>query len=308
MSSLSRPLCLLSTCLAVSLASAVVHAQDETPSDAPILQGYADAFADGDTEKLAAYWAEDAQWESAATGEKTSGREAIISDFAEFFEANPGARLSSTIDSRQQVADDVLCVDGQTILTLPGEEPVLGAFHAVLRKSGDQWLLARVVETTPPAIDTPYQKLRELDFLLGEWRDEGDGPQVTTNVRWGEGKTFLIRSFTVEDGENSSRGTQVIGWDPRTARVRSWTFHSDGSFGEGSWSGSAGEWTGRMAQTLPDGSSASATQVIRKIDNETLEIEIVGLEIAGEPQPSSAPVRMVRSTTTPSAPAASEKE
>lgn len=307
MLSFARSLSILGCCLAFGLTTSPVRGQDQAPAEPPLLQGYADAFATGDTEKLAAYWAVDAQWESAISGEQASGREAIMKDFAKFFAANPGARLTSTINSRQQVAEDVMCVDGQTLLTLPGQQPELGVFHAVLRKSGGSWLLARVVETTPPVTNSPYQKLRELEFLLGQWRDQGEGPQVTTTFRWGDGKTFLIRSFQVADGQNVSQGTQVIGWDPRASRVRSWTFHSDGSFGEGAWSGSAGEWTGRMAQTLPDGSSASATQVVRRIDDNTLEIETLGREVAGEPQPSSAPVRMIRTTESDNSTTAGEE-
>lgn len=258
------------------------------------LKSYTAAFNEGDTQQLAEMWAEDATWQSTATGEAASGREAILADFSAFFEANPGARLSGSVDSVQVVTDGVVCVDGQTTLATGADEALRGTYTAVLKANDDRWQLARVVESAPPVLDSTYTKLQDLEFLVGEWQDEGDGPRVTTNFRWGTNQTFLIRAFTVEDEEGESQGTQVIGWDPKQQCVRSWTFHSDGSFGEGTWSHAGQEWTGRMSQTLADGSTASATQVVRMVDDDTLEVETVGREVAGEPLPAMPPVRMVR--------------
>lgn len=305
---LARHLRVVVTAAALLAVPVLAHAQDAAPvttapqaSDADgveeFFKGYTLAFNSGDAAQLAELWCEDATWESDVTGERAAGREAILADFADYFAQNTGAKLTGTVESKQQVVDGVVCLDGQTTLMLPGAEPVIGIYHAVLKSDGGKWRLCRVVESAPPVLENTYMKLESLEPLVGEWEDQGEGPVVHTTFRWGTNKSFLIRAFTVDDEEGSTQGTQVIGWDPRAGTVRSWTFNSDGSFGEGTWSHSAGEWTGRMSQTLADGSTASATQVVRMIDNNTLEVETVGREVAGEPLPSLPPVRMSRVTT-----------
>lgn len=286
----------LLACLSVALVTPHCFGQssDGRMAVEDFLKSYTAAFNAGDTETLSGMWAEEATWQSTVTGELSSGRDAIVGDFAAFFEANPGARLTGTVDSVQVVTDGVVCVDGQTTLTTSVDEPMMGTYTAVLKRSGDRWQLVRVAESAPPVLDTPYSKLKDLGFLIGEWRDQGEGLTVSTTFRWGADQTFLIRSFTVEDDDGESQGTQVIGWDPTQQCIRSWTFHSDGSFGDGTWSHAGDTWTGRLSQTLPDGSTASATQVVRMVDDDTLEVETVGREVAGEPLPAMPPVQMVR--------------
>jgi uncharacterized protein (TIGR02246 family) len=307
---LTRRLCVVAAAAVLLALPPFAQAQDAAPETGTppasgsessgvedFLKSYTAAFNTGDAAQLGELWCEDATWESAVTGERAAGREEILADFADYFAENTGAKLTGTVDSKQEVVEGVVCLDGQTTLMLPGAEPVLGTYHAVLKADGGKWRLCRVVESAAPVLETTYTKLESLEPLVGEWEDNGDGPLVHTTFRWGTGKSFLIRSFTVEDEGVTSQGTQVIGWDPRAGTVRSWTFNSDGSFGEGTWSHSAGEWTGRLSQTMADGSTASATQVVRMIDNNTLEVETVGREVAGEPLPSTPPIRMTRVTT-----------
>lgn len=258
------------------------------------LGSYTAAFAEGNAEKLAPMWAEDAEWESTVTGERANGRAAIIDDFKAFFAENPGAHLLGSIDSCKQVAPGVVCMDGQTELSIGSDEPTFGTFHAVLTATGDTWQLTKVIESAPPALEDSYAKLAPLGGLVGQWQDDSEGPQVNTTIRWGDNETFLIRTFTIDDEDQSSQGTQVIGWDPQMNRIRSWSFYSDGSFGDGAWSSSGDEWIGRLSQTLPDGTTCSGTQIIRVVDENTLEVENVGREIDGEPLPSLPPVRMIR--------------
>ena len=143
--------------------------------------------------------------------------------------------------------------------------------------------------------DTPYQRLRDLEFLVGEWADDTDDALVRTSVRWGANRSFLIRSYTVDRGDDEpSQGTQVIGWHPQQGRVVSWNFESDGSFGMATWSRDGVDWVVRLRQTFRDGATASATQILTPIDDDTLSVETVGQEIDGEATPSSDPVRVIR--------------
>jgi hypothetical protein len=89
-------------------------------------------------------------------------------------------------------------------------------------------------------------------------------------------------------------GTQVIGWDPLNGQIRTWTFNSDGSFGQGTVTRHDNEWLLKMWQILSDGQMVSATQVITQLDPDTITVQVIGETVNGEPVPASTAVTVVR--------------
>jgi hypothetical protein len=88
-----------------------------------------------------------------------------------------------------------------------------------------------------PQPATAADALRELAWLEGKWVDDSKDTPVVWTFRWSRERSFLIRSFSIQGGEEERLlGTQLIGWDARSQEIRSWTFNSDGSFGDGVWS------------------------------------------------------------------------
>jgi uncharacterized protein (TIGR02246 family) len=260
--------------------------------------GYLNAFNAADTEALATMWAADAVWTSDIDGSSTEGREAIIADLKESLTLAPGLRLSAQLERVREIAQGVVSVDGQVISARPDEPPTQTSFTAILVNRDNSWQISTVHEFATPVPATPYERLKQFEFLIGEWYDESPDANITTTFRWGAGQSFLIRSYIAQvEGAEPLQGTQVFGWDPREQVMRSWSFDSLGGFGQGTWSKSGDEWVGRLGEVLPDGGTAAATQVIRRIDNDTLEVTTVGREVNGEPQPSSDPVRVVRAAT-----------
>lgn len=256
------------------------------------LAGYVEAFNKHDSPALAEFWAEDATWTNRDTGETASGRAAIAADFAALFTENPSVKLIGVIDEVHKIESDVITCCGSAKTMLAEGEETSSEFKALLRKEDGAWRLKEVEEFSSPAVTSP---LAELEFLVGEWVDETEAAKVQTTVRWGTGNSFLVRSFTVElPDEEPRQGTQVIGWDPRSGALRSWSFESDGAFGEGSWVRDGEEWVGRMTQTLADGGMATATQILTRVDENTLEVRTIGREVDGEPLPATDPVRVVR--------------
>src|SRR5690606_36046252 len=177
-------------------ATATVQTGGEPSAVEDFLKSYTAAFNSGDAGQLSELWCEDATWESDVTGERAAGREAILADFADFFAQNSGAKLTGTVDSKQEVGEGVVCLDGQTTLMLPGVEPMLGTYHAVLKSSGGKWPLAKATESAAPGRDHTYTRLEALEPRVGEWQDQGAGPAVHTTFRRGANKSFLIRAFT----------------------------------------------------------------------------------------------------------------
>jgi hypothetical protein len=103
-------------------------------------------------------------------------------------------------------------------------------------------------------------------------------------------------------------GTQVIGWDPIAGQIRSWTFDSEGGFGEGRWIQDGSRWLIKTSFVLATGERASAVNVITYVDPDTFRWQSIGREIAGELQPDVSEVTVVRkkAESTESEPAAKE--
>ncbi|MGE3778790.1 MAG: SgcJ/EcaC family oxidoreductase [Pirellulaceae bacterium] len=276
-------------------------------------ESYLEAFNKQDAEAVAAFWSPDCISTAEDSGERVKGREALRQQFATFFREAPGARLTGQITAVEMVRPDVAVIDGRTTLVVGGAEPVMTVFAATLVKDGKDWFIRSSRERDVPPPTRPYEALQELAWMIGTWRDQSEGAQIVTTVRWSPNQTFLIRSFTARIAEEERQGTQIIGWDPSSNQIRTWIFHSDGSFGQGTVSRHDEAWMLKMSQTLSDGRSAAGTQVITRIDDNTLTVQVIGETVNGEPVPTADPVTVVRTegaseqTTDESASAAGAK-
>jgi len=256
---------------------------------------YVEAFNSHDMDGIRGHWAENATHVDRDTGERTEGRAAIAEDIAAVFDEWPGTQLSGSVDSVRMIKPEVAKVEGITSVGGPGEPPSVATFSAILVKHSDRWLIDCVEEMSLPEPATPYDALEELEWLIGHWVDEADEARIDTTVRWTPSRSFLIRSYVVRDEQGVAReGTQVIGWDPRSLQIRSWSFHSDGSFGDGVWTKSGDDWLIKSTQTLADGAAASGTYVLTPVDADTISVQLVGHQIDGRPMPSEEPIKVVR--------------
>ena len=143
--------------------------------------------------------------------------------------------------------------------------------------------------------------LRDLDWLVGDWVDEGEDGKVASSVRWDEGRKFLVRKYSVQiAGEPGRSGTQWIGWDPQAKQIRSWVFDSDGDFGEGRWTRSGNAWIIKASGITGDGLTTSSTEIIEPINKDSLKLRanerIVGTELL----PDIEETVMVRKAPSPS--------
>jgi uncharacterized protein (TIGR02246 family) len=277
------------------VGSAAVDVRADDAAIRKFLGAYVDAFNKQDLDSVSAMWAENASYVDRETGERTKGRAAIRADLEKVFQKPTKTRLEGTVDRVRFIKPDVASVEGKTTTSVPNEEPNVSQFTATVVKQGEDWKIQSVEEMAVSQPATAYDALRELEWLVGNWVDNSKGPPVVSTFRWSENKTFLIRSFSTKDGEKVTRlGTQIIGWDPRSRQIRSWSFNSDGSFGDGVWSKAGNDWSIKSTQTLSDGRAASGTYVFTRIDASTLTLRLVGQEIEGEPVPKSKPVSLHR--------------
>jgi uncharacterized protein (TIGR02246 family) len=274
------------------------------PADHQVIRqrviSYVETFNSQDAAAVGAYWMDDGVSIAAETGERTAGRAALQEEFAAFFRENPGSRLMGEVSSIRMIRPEVALVEGRTTLFVADPEPVESAFTAVLVKEGDQWLISSSHEHDLPAPPTPYDALKELEWMVGVWEDQSEVANVTTTVRWSPRRAFLIRSFSAQFGEDEVlEGTQVIGWDPQSKQIRTWIFNSDGSFGQGTVAKHDDEWMLKMWQILSDGRLAAATKVMTRVDDDTFTVQTIGETVDGEPAPASEPVTVRRTAEAP---------
>lgn len=256
---------------------------------------YCVAFDRRDAKALAQVWSPDAVYNSPISGNRVQGRAAIEAEFAGMFRAEGTARLSVKIDSIRFVTPDVAIEDGTASVVRPGEAPSDSTYTVVLVKKENRWLIDSDRETVLPSTPTAYDKLKELDWMVGEWADNDERASVKTVCQWTAGRAFLTRTFSVAvEGQIELQGTQVIGWDPAKKQIRSWAFDSDGGFAQGTWKRDGDRWVIHSVNTLPDGRKGVSTNLMRMIDNDHFGWSSIGREVEGELLPNIDEVEVAR--------------
>jgi uncharacterized protein (TIGR02246 family) len=219
------------------------------------------AYNRGESKALAALFTDDAEAVE-ADGERYQGREPIERRFAGTFAASPGAKIAIEVGSIRLLSPDVAKEEGQTVITPPTEARQVRPYTVLFVQRDGRWLISSVREEADPLIG-PHDRLRDLDWLIGDWVDEAPDSQVKIHCQWSEDGNFLVRSFTVKhQGKPVMTVTQRIGWDPLARRIRSWEFDSEGGFGEGTWSREGDRWVIKHSGVRAEGVAASSTNVM----------------------------------------------
>jgi uncharacterized protein (TIGR02246 family) len=288
--------------LALSLTLASTQADEPAKAlpDEQVIRESADdycaAFNDGDVDELLDFWANDADYVD-EDGETHRGKDAISALFRKAAEDLKGCKLNLKIDTLRLVKPDVAIEDGIAELTDSVGESDRTQYTAVWVKTDGKWLISSARDR--PADEdsvspTNADYLKPLDWLVGEWVSEDDGPTVQLASKWALDKNFLVQDYTVagKDGDDM-RVTQWIGFDPSTGQVRSWTFDSRGGYGEGLWTRDDNTWQSETTGVLPDGRVGTALNTVRFVDDTHLEWRSTGRTVEGQPMPD-AEVRFVR--------------
>ena len=226
------------------------------------------AFDRGDAKAVAALWLPEG---TAADSDGTifKGREAIQQEYAKLFKEHPDARVCVAVKTVAFPAPNVAIEDGVSQVTAQHAGPAqITRYTAVHVKVEGKWLLASVRETD---IDLPsnFAKIESLGWLVGTWTAKRDGKSVRTTVRWIANNSFLEREYSVAtDGIVSSSGRQIIGWDPKTETVRSWSFDASGGYGTGVWSRTPDGWQIEQNGVMADGTPTSSRDTLVRIPGE----------------------------------------
>lgn len=250
------------------------------------------------TDGLAALFAADARM-TLRDGTEFNSRDQIKQAFVQAFTDTPKCAVSVSVDSFRFLTPDVAVEEGSTSLFPDGETLVANSRYTVVHVKKDGKWLMQSVRTVEEESISAYGELQPLEWLIGDWIDEGHNEDVETTFRWDDNKSFLLEEFRViRGGEVVMKGTQRIGWDPQAKQIRSWTFDSAGGFGEATWTQVEDRWVVKAKAVTADGTSASATRTLTRAAPERV-IWTATERLAGSEQLPDLAVTMVRRAPQP---------
>jgi conserved hypothetical protein len=232
-------------------------------------------------------------------GTEVNGRDEIKQSFEEAFKDSPKTAVSVVVDSIRFLTPDVAVEEGSTSMFPDGDTLTARSRYTVvhLKKNG-KWLMQSVRVVEEESLSA-YGELAPLEWLLGEWLDEGRTENVEATFRWDDNKSFLLEEFqVVRGGEVVMKGSQRIGWDPQTKQIRSWTFDSAGGFGDATWTQVGDKWVVKAKAVTADGTSASATRTLTRAASDRV-IWTATDRLAGDEQLPDLAVTMVRKPPQP---------
>ena len=158
-------------------------------------EAFVAAFDKGDAKAVAAFWTADGDYVD-ETGRHMKGREEIEKAFAEFFSENKGLKVQIHTESLHFVTPDVAVEDGITSVSEPDGGPPSRARYTVVHvKKDGEWRLSSVRDT-PYAPPSNYEHLKELEWAIGDWADEGENGKVArVSFEWSEGQNYILGTF-----------------------------------------------------------------------------------------------------------------
>lgn len=290
---------LIATLLLLGSSKAAPPAVDEASAQAAITQmanAFVEAFQKGDAKLLGTFWAPDADYRG-LDGRLIRGRDAIVADYVELFKENKGLSLRIEVHSLRFPTPDTAIEDGVTSVLGPeGSLPNRARYTNTLVQRDGKWLLMSVRES-PYVPPSHAEHLQDLAWVIGEWVEEkkDPGPRGHIVLDWTPDLNFIVGQRAVIVGDALLHtGSERIGWDPSTKRIRSWNFESDGGFGEGRWSHDGDAWTIKSTSTLSSGSRLQSSTVIKRVDANTISWQTTNQVVDGKPLPDSPVVTMKR--------------
>lgn len=264
---------------------------------------FVQAFQARDPAALAALFTEDAQILS-DEAEPITGRAAIQAQFEADFRTYPEnvkPTLAVNTESIKFLSADVALEQGTSTLTAAGTgaPPETSRYAVIFVKRNDRWFQA-VVRDTKLTPASPAESLQPLEWLVGEWVDESDQATVAMNCHWTDNKAYLLREFTVQvRGEPVLVGSQRIGWDPLTRRIKSWTFDSEGGQSEGYWARNGEQWVIKMTGVLASGETTSATHIVTPVNPGSMTWASVDRTVGDRTVADLPPITIVRKPPAP---------
>lgn len=302
-------LCLVIVLTACSMAFAATQGEQDQAETAikKTIQSYVEAFNRGDAGALVAHWTQDGDYVT-ATGEVFTGQDKLKEAFEAFFKEKEGITIEVEPLALYFEGSNKVIEEGLATTTMSGEEPETTRYVTAYVKKNGEWKIAAVKEIFPLGSSANHEKLKPLEWMIGDWIDEDRSGKMETSCYWSSDGNFIVRSFAVSvGGLTTFGGKQIIGWDPANNHIRSWVFDTNGGFGEGTWSKRGESWYVNSTLVLNTGEKATSINVLTPVDENSFTWQATGREVGGVPLPETPKVKVVRDSAGPAASDSDEK-
>src|SRR5215471_4714818 len=134
-----------------------------------------EAMNKGDVDGVMATWAPDADFIDEA-GKTTRGHDALRALLKTMLADLKGSKIGNKIYSVKFLRPDVALVDGEQEVTSADGTHDSNRYAVVWVKSGDKWLISSARDLPAEVEEGPslsYPQLRSLEWLNGDWVDDG---------------------------------------------------------------------------------------------------------------------------------------
>lgn len=254
------------------------------------------AFEAGDAKAAAACWTTNGEYRG-ESGEVIRGRANLEKAYEALFRSSPKSQAKIEIQSLHFPTPDLALEEGVFLVKPLGPElPVATRYSAVHVREEGKWKVAQLREWSAAGGD-----LSELAWLVGNWRAMAGSRQIEWSFAWNPARTFLIQSFQVkEQGQPTSSGTRMIGIDPQSGALISWSFPDSGGHGQARWTREGNHWRIDQRDILPDGLTTTATDILSRVNDNEFSWRAFGRRIGDTNMPDLAPAKFTRVPVSPS--------
>jgi uncharacterized protein (TIGR02246 family) len=275
-------------------AGAKTERKDDDKAIREVAQAFARAFEKGDAKAVGEFFTPEGEYRDDSDKE-IQGREALEKAYASFFAKRPELKVEGKTNSIRFLGKDTAVEQGTFTVRAKGAPPNSSRYSSLFVRQDGRWLIAMLKEWEHEQQASP--NLQELGWLVGTWEADTPERQVRTTYQWVANKKFIRCQFTIKgkkDNAEVSSGTQVIGVDPASDLVRSWTFDSEGGIGEANWNWDGQHWVIQSAGTLPDGSQTTAVNYLARAGADGFTWRSTERTLDGEKQADIGPVKVKR--------------
>jgi uncharacterized protein (TIGR02246 family) len=259
---------------------------------------YAAAMMAGDLDAVMAFWSADADYIDEA-GTMTRGSDKIAALFRKALPELKGAKIAVKVHSLKFIRPEICLEDGTVEKTTATGNKESSRFAIVWTKAGVKLQISSVRDLPTEVNDLPSlasAQLKDLEWLVGDWVNEGAKAEVSLHVKWAANKAFLLMDYVVKrEGIDPLEVSVRVGWDGHNGRIRSWVFDSQGGFGEGYWNKDGKRWIVGTSGVLPDGGTGGATNIYEFVNENSFIWRATDREVDGQPL-ADAEVKFVRKT------------
>ena len=174
-----------------------VTAEEPTDADKSAIQQAIDAyvagFDKGDAGVLAGLWTEQGEL-TTSLGEKWVGRQQLQSQFAKYFATVKDAKLELENTEIELQSPSVAVETGLARVIVPDAEPSETTYKAIHVKTAEGWRIDSIREQeVAPLPPSQYEKLKELEWMIGQWADTSEDAHIKTSCRWTTNQNFIVR-------------------------------------------------------------------------------------------------------------------